>query len=350
MNTITFPNLNKIEDQAAEWIAKIDRGLSGDEQHSLEVWLAESEFHGEALVKCASMWDLLDVLKPISKLMPISAEVKVEAVQEPSGHNAQPSKIWLTAASFMLLIGALIYTNIPSSIDSAISPLVEKATDLTPVVAQVYKTAVGEITTVSLSDGSTLELNTDSEVRVRFTGSQRSIELLRGEVYFDVAKDPSKPFEVKVGEDMVTAIGTAFSIDAGESLDDRRSVLEVIVTHGQVRVNSPNRQLPLYLEYGQKAVARDDSFEVSYQADSRPNLAWREGMVIFQGESLSEVVRELNRYTPLKFRIVDQQLKSIPVGGFFKTGDLDQLLAVLENNFAVSSEIIDNEILLSRSK
>jgi transmembrane sensor len=195
-----------------------------------------------------------------------------------------------------------------------------------------------------------LELNTDSEVVVRFTDTQRNIELLRGEVYFDVAKDASKPFEVKVGQDKVTAVGTAFSIDAGEPLDDRRSLLEVIVTHGKVKVTSRKTQLPIYLEPGQQAVARDDSFEVSYDADSEAILAWRKGIVVFQGESLTEVIRELNRYTPLKFRLVDDQLKSISVGGYFKTGDLDQLLAVLENNFAVSSEIVGNEILLTKSK
>jgi len=356
VNAIAFPNFSQIEDEAASWIAKIDRGLSSEEQNSLETWLAVSEFHGEALVKCASMWDILDVMKPISKLMPIPAEVKMpaesngELYQYANRSNPPAARIWLVAASLMLLMGALIYTNIPLFSESVTVPFAEKAADPTPVFEQDYKTAVGEVTSVSLIDGSTLQLNTDSEVLVRFSASRRRIELLRGEVYFDVAKDASRPFEVTVGDDMVTAIGTAFSIDMGESLLDRRSVHEVIVTHGRVRVNSSNRQLPLYLEHGQKAVARDDSFEVSNQVDAPSNLAWREGMVVFHGESLTEVVRELNRYTPLKFRLVDAQLNSISVGGFFKTGDLDQLLAVLESNFSVSSEIVGNEILLTKAR
>jgi transmembrane sensor len=354
MNTIAFPNLRDIEDQATNWIAKIDRGLLADEQVSLEAWLAESELHGEALVKSASMWDLLDVLKPISTLMPINVPINQEAEvnlpREQNKFGSGATKGWLVAASFMLLIGALIYTNLPILSDSTLPPLADQRSDITQFASHTYKTAVGEISTVSLTDGSTLELNTDSEVRVRFTDSKRNIELLRGEVYFDVAKNAAKPFEVKVGLDKVTAIGTAFSIDAGESLDDSRSVLEVIVTHGKVRVTSRNRQLPLYLEHGQKAVARDDSFEVSYQSDARSNLAWREGMIVFEGESLTDVVRELNRYTPLKFRLMDPQLKSISVGGFFKTGDLDQLLAVLESNFSVSSEIVGDEILLTKAK
>ncbi|MFQ3243970.1 MAG: transmembrane sensor [Arenicella sp.] len=356
MNTIAFPNLRDIEDQATNWIAKIDRGLSVDEQVLLEAWLAETEFHADTLVKCASMWDLLDVLKPISALMPFKDEANMKVSQEqsrfgaPASFSAPATKAWLIAASFMLLIGALIYTNLPISSNSSLLPLAEQASEATPYASHTYKTAVGEISTVSLTDGSTLELNTDSEVRVRFTESKRNIELLRGEVYFDVAKNAAKPFEVKVGQDKVTAIGTAFSIDAGELLDDSRSVLEVIVTHGKVRVISRNRQLPLYLEHGQKAVARDDSFEVSYQSEERSNLAWREGMIVFKGESLTDVVRELNRYTPLKFRLMDPQLKSISVGGFFKTGDLDQLLAVLESNFSVSSEIVGDEILLTKAK
>ena len=349
MSAIAFPNLDKIEDQAADWVAEIDRGLSAKEQTALERWLAESEFHGEALVKCASMWDLLDVLKPISTLVPVNSELEGNQVQELTRRNFEKTRGSLIAASFLLLMGALIYTNLPFTGQVPIVKLVQDKPEKTLFKAQFYESTVGETSIVTLTDGSSLELNTDSEVVVRFTDSKRNIELLRGEVYFDVAKDASKPFEVKVGQDKVTAIGTAFSIDAGEPLDDRRSLLEVVVTHGKVKVTSRKTQLPIYLEPGQKAVARDDSFEVSYDADPDATLAWRNGMLVFQGESLTEVIRELNRYTPLKFRLIDQELMSIPVGGLFKTGNLDQLLAVLENNFSVSSEIVGNEILLTKS-
>jgi transmembrane sensor len=349
MKTIAFPNMDNIEEQAAEWVSKIDRGLSAYEQQLLDLWLAESEFHGDALVRCASMWDLLDVLKPIAALMPIKGEV--ESVRSMSRRVCfQKSLPTLIAACFMLLIGALVYTNLPLITPAPDVRLVEKQIDKAEFSEQVYKTAVGEISTVSLADGSSLELNTDSEVLVKYTEAERNIELLQGEVYFDVAKDNTKPFVVQIGQDKVTAVGTAFSIDAGDSLGAERSVNEVIVTHGKIMVNRRNSQLPFYLENGQKAVARDDSFEVTNGVDSESKLAWREGMIVFQGESLTEVIRELNRYTPLRLNLADPELASISVGGFFKTGDLDQLLIVLENNFGVSSQVLDDEIRLTKLK
>lgn len=352
MKTVPFPNQDEIEERAASWIAIIDRGITSDEQKALEAWLEVSPLHGDMLVKCASMWDLLDVLQPIAKLMPIDEIETLVPKNSPTAANDSSWFVPLKVASvaiMMIAVGVLASLSIAprpeatSIVDSTVPQSLGEKT------SQTYKTAVGEISTVTLADGSVVKLNTDSEMVVQFTNSQRNIELLQGEVYFDVTKDATKPFVVSVGDDQVTAIGTAFSVDASELLNDQRSVAEVIVTEGKVRVNSSKGALPLYLVPGQKAVTGDDDLLVSAVADSETLLAWREGFVVFEGESLTQVIREIDRYTPLKFRILDKDLDSISVGGFFKTGDLDQLLLVLENNFGVASKQVGNEILLSKA-
>jgi transmembrane sensor len=214
---------------------------------------------------------------------------------------------------------------------------------------QVYETEVGEISTVALSDGSLMQLNTDSQVEVRYSSAERNIRLLRGEAFFDVAKNASKPFVVESGSDRVTAIGTAFGVDATKD-----TAIEIVVTEGRVKVNrhldakTPKYE-DVYLTPGQKLVVRDDKTEVENDLDTESLLAWREGMVIFQGESLREVVAEIDRYTPLKFRLMDAEIASISVGGFFKTGDLDQLLMVLEQNFGVASQRQGDEIILLKA-
>lgn len=352
MKTVPFPNQDEIEERAASWIAIIDRGINSDEQKALEAWLEASPLHGEALVKCASMWDLLDVLQPIAKLMPIDdTETPILANTSKAANEASWFSLLKVASVAVLIVGVGVFVSLsmtpqPATISTIVTSESESLGDQT---AQTYKTAVGEISTVALADGSIVKLNTDSEMLVQFTNSQRNIELLQGEVYFDVAKDATKPFVVSVGDDQVTAIGTAFSVDASELLNDQRSVAEVVVTEGRVRVNSRKGKQSLYLVPGQKAVAGDDDLLVSANADSETLLAWREGFVVFEGESLTQVIREIDRYTPLKFRILDKDLASISVGGFFKTGDLDQLLLVLENNFGVASKQVGNEILLSKA-
>ena len=211
-----------------------------------------------------------------------------------------------------------------------------------------FTTAIGEMSTVTLSDGSILQLNTDSEVNVAFSDEVRQLELISGEVFFEVAKDPNKPFIVDVGEDKVAAIGTAFNIDARPGLDT-----EVLVTEGKVKVslNSEKKEKDeVYLTRGQKVTIVGNTPDVKYDQDTDALLSWRDGMLVFEGEPLQEAVREIDRYTPLTFTIMDDAIADIPVGGYFKTGDTDQLLKILNLNFGVQSKQIGDEVLLYKSR
>ncbi len=356
MTTVPFPNLAQAEEQAAMWIAKIDRGLSSEEETKLGVWLEASPVNGEMLVKCASMWDLLEVLRPISKLLPIDndglydANLSQKTVTESEAANDFNWRKPVMIAASTLIASVALLAFLPSNVDNQDALIKTLPAQDVQVVAQAYQTAIGEISTVSLSDGSTLLLNTDSQVLVSFSDSKRSIDLVRGEVFFDVAKELSRPFVVKVGEDSVTAVGTAFSVDASGLINGQRKIDEVIVTEGRVKLSSPAADLPIYLDLGQKANARGASYEVESESDADSLLAWREGYIVFQGESLTQVIAEIDRYTPLKFHLLDDDLASTPVGGFFKTGDLDQLLLVLESNFGIASEKRGREVFLSKVK
>lgn len=352
MNTVQFPDSQEIEMQATRWIAAIDRGLSIDEESELNHWLDNSPLHGEMLVKCASMWDLLDLLSPIAKLMPIVDDDRRESAVQSS--RFQMSN-WAIAASLVVVMSfGWVVTNLLFN-DFENQSLADNTTSIVSnaqpnhVIGQTYKTAVGEISNVSLADGSKLKLNTDSEVRVHFSATQRTVHLLNGEVFFEVAKDVSKPFVVEARSERVTAIGTAFSVDLSHSAST-----EVLVTHGKVRVGRAALSVPspyqeLFLTPGQKVVIRDNQPQVSTNNDADNELAWRQGMIVFEGETLEQAIREIDRYTPLSFKIVDADIATIPVGGYFKTGDLEQLLLVLEQNFGVQSYRLDDEVLLSKA-
>lgn len=353
MNTIQFPSHPEVIEHAASWIAKIDRGLSSPEEQQLNQWLEASPLHGEALIKCASMWDMLDVLKPISKLIPMR-EVEFGDADETSEHVNTGGRVGLktlaVAASVLLTMGAIGLWNWIPMVSAPSNNVVSQPTPaVNPArIIRHYQTAIGETTTFALSDGSLMQLNTNSKVAVEYSASQRHIELIKGEVFFDVAKNPNKPFVVASGDDRVTAIGTAFSVD--NSVDKS---MEVIVTEGKVLVNRQHNAAAasyadLYLTPGQRVVVRDDRPQVSSESDPTASLAWREGFVVFNGEPLSEVIREIDRYTALSFRITDPSLSNIPVGGYFKTGDLDQLLLILQQNFGVAHRRDGNQIFLSK--
>lgn len=360
MNTVQFPNKVEIESQAASWIAIIDRGLTDAEYDEFDAWLNASPVHGEMLVKCASMWDLLEVLSPIAKLMPMDVEAAIASFSEKSSPENDSSTLlssndskaqWFKnmgiAASLVMILGGGLTLGLPlMSSNYETKPqtqIVQNYSSDETGSAVVYKTVIGEISKASLPDGSELQLNTNTELRVSFDENQRTIELLHGEAFFEVAKDPSKPFVVIVGDDSVTAVGTAFNVDASE-----QGSTEVLVTEGKVRVKNELNEQPVYLESGQKALVVNNAYKVSDDSDLDSQLAWRDRELVFKGESLVTVIKEINRYTPLTLILVDPEIASIPVGGFFKTGDLNQLLQVFEYNLGISHRQQGDEILLSK--
>lgn len=360
MSTIQFPNRDMIEHQAAAWVSEIDGGMDIKQEARLTAWLSKSPLHGEVFVQTASMWDVLDVLTPIAKILPIETE------------NASVLKISnnrmfsLVFGASLILLGVVFSANIITFgvTGSSLLAGTENTLEQTGVKAQVYVTAVGERSNITLDDGSEIKLNTDTVISVKFSEHQRLIELSKGEAFFQVAKNPNRPFVVLTASNRVTAVGTAFSVDVSDVEGP-----EVLVTEGRVKVDhllkNPlklNAQTsneattlaisapPVFLSQGQKILLNQNGTdEVTYTDDFDSALAWREGMIVFEGESLDKAIREIDRYIALEFKIVDKEIASIPVGGFFKTGDLDQLLLVLEGNFGVVSERQGDQILLSKA-
>jgi transmembrane sensor len=382
MNTVEFPDRSRVTEQAAAWIAVVDRGISNDEQIELDKWLSQSSLHGERLVHTASMWDLLDVLSPIAKLLPISQlesldfsvtkddDEPVFDAQTPDATAGIPlGSLSIAASVLALAIGLLLFADF-LTVDTGVrsSSLTKIATtgstqsaSIRQPLGHTYATAVGEQSTINLSDGSEIKLNTDSELIVYFSQDERRIVLKRGEAYFDVSKNPDRPFVVITESSRVTAVGTAFSIDVSHSEDT-----EVLVAEGRVKVDrygtqsdreklvrktaKPSVEEPVFLSQGQKVLLNDGAVTLSASDDVEDQLAWRNGRIIFTGETLAQVVKEINRYTPIEFRIIDPAIASISVGGFFKTGDMQQLIAVLEQNFGVRSERQQDIVFLSRAR
>lgn len=368
MSTIPFPDHKEIARKAAEWLAALDRGLDEQEEQALHTWLEQRHEHAEALVKYASMWDLFDVLNPIADILPIEnyadetriqhAVSTVVAKQQTGAEQADQGIANMADNKTIRQYNYAIASSVVLMAVLLSSWLVFlKQPDVPPIVAQHYKTKVGEQSSVSLADGSQLKLNTNSHISVLYSDQQRKVELLQGEVYFDVAKNPQRPFVVHTAYDQVTAIGTAFNIKLNNG-----SGTEVVVTEGKVKIDSLRPALdgktntsqqaknyaPVYLSQGEKVLIHQHEAQVSYEQNLDSALAWRDGMLIFEGQTLNYVINEIGRYTPLSFKIVDKEIESIPVGGFFRTGDLEQLLGVLEQNFGIHHQRKGNQIMLSR--
>lgn len=372
-NVEGFTNRTVINQEAAQWILLLEETpeLSPEQVRALNEWVATSEVHRECIEAMAVSWSEMDLLTSV--MLPQEMYDKPAAA---SGflRRLQTSLVWLyarvkqsrkplyfaSAASALLLVVGIVST-------SLMQPQIN-------VEATVMQTNVGESVTHNMPDGSVLWLNSNSHIRVHYADTHRRIFLLKGEAHFEVAKDASRPFEVYANDKLIKAIGTAFSV---HKLDDS---IEVLVSEGTVElavVDSALVMIPDDLQSGANKLINNTSREnqkTSEQVQATvPNagkkvlrkltagqrisipvksnvvehvdeldpsemtrsLSWREGKLVFAGESLEEVIQEITRHTEVKIEVVDPKLKSIRIGGQFQVGETDSLFYVLESGFGI---------------
>lgn len=336
-NVISMQNDQERRQQAAEWIAKMDRDLSSSELEQLRAWIRADQRNERELEECARLWDMLGALHSLADLMP----------HEKKKSSWRPAAL---AASFVLaLMAGWAVLVKDASVQPAHEPQVVEVVD-----QATYTTPVGDQSTIHLNDGSVVQLNTDTQLQVRMTAEHRLLALEQGEIHIDVAHDPQRPLRVLVGDKVFEALGTSFNVRIDESGE-----VELIVTEGLVKVVLPAESFTVSeLDSGNTEIAQgerivlDEAPEVEAIADGdiEVKLAWREGMLVFRGSSLDEAVREVGRYTHLEFVIQSEDLKAMRVAGVFKAGDVEGFLASLRANFDVVDRRIDEETIALSQK
>lgn len=204
---------------------------------------------------------------------------------------------------------------------------------------ETYTTGIGEQRSFTLEDGSTVHLNTKSELHVHFDDTVRRIDLVRGEGLFAVTKDPGRPFQVHGGDTIFSALGTRFNVRLWE---DRALV---IVLEGRVRVFTDQQQAAtdsvelakvtvdaerIELGAGEQASVTDETIRKVAVANSAKVTAWTSRRLIFDSEPLSHVIEEFNRYNRVPVRVVDPGLVALEISGTFDVTDVESLLESLK--------------------
>jgi len=250
--------------------------------------------------------------------------------QEPVVPRPRWSPAWLSAACAMavLLVSTLWWAfMLPQSTE--------------------YRTAKGEQRQVTLADGSSVTLNTDTTMRVELSKTKRRIQLERGEAWFSVFHDEQRPFTVEVANGVVQDIGTEFIINRTAEYVDV-SVMEGIV---EVGLSDTSNRRPT----GQPAVLRHGE-RVSYGRDGHMSPiglfnqltagAWKDGQLIFQATPLQEVLREVSRYRTEDIRLLDQSLANIPVSGVFNIQDLSNFMQTLQDALPVRATWVNPSLVI----
>lgn len=200
-----------------------------------------------------------------------------------------------------------------------------------------WETGAEEQRVIALPDGSTLELNADGSVEVRFSARRRLVRLRRGEALFDVAHSPSAPFEVEARGGRVRAEGTVFAVSAAQP-----AALSVIVTEGVVVVEprgAPDLTQPLRIDAGRRLEWRDGASNVTSvgPADVAQALGWRQRMLAFERQPLRVVVREVERQTLSRFLFAQADLEELEFTAYVRAVDVDEFVRGLETTYPMLS-------------
>lgn len=346
METVNLqPSRKTIEAEACAWIAQLD-GSEPSQQDlaALREWMDRSPAHRDAIRRLSLLWDDLNVLTELAVPRPVSERRRARL---PGRRLRRASAPLAAAAALLLVMIAMLFSG-------------HWREPATPPVAAAglqsasYHTAIGQQRTIDMADGSRLTLNTNSRVVVDLTEQSRDIRLLKGEALFEVASDPQRAFRVYAGAGLVRAVGTAFTVRLKSADDVAVTVTEGVVelatlppSGGDLKGDEPadrSGTLLAKVSAGQIATfGRDlESIRTVGRTEISRRLAWREGMLRFDGEPLSEVVNEVSRYTTQEIRIVDPALRDLRIGGYFKTGETDAMLEALAAGFGVRVERTDD--------
>jgi transmembrane sensor len=223
-----------------------------------------------------------------------------------------------------------------------------------------YQTAHAEQRSWRMPDGSTVHLNSSSEIRVRFDARQRRIELVRGQALFQVAKDAQRPFWVYAGDTAVKAVGTEFDVYR----QSERTLISVL--EGRVAVwrlpddvfelarramdgdaGESMRQLITQLDADQQAMISGPSAEISQRGGTvRKTVAWLQRQVVFDHDPLGSAIEEFNRYAERRIRVDGARLRATQISGIFSAYDAESFLRFLERQPDIRVERSDAEIVV----
>lgn len=348
---VEFTDRKLIEQEAANWLIRLDaeEALSDKNKAVLHEWLDRSPVHRRELTQLAATWNAANVLTELA--------VPLNPHKSESQFNSSlllSSKRFASVAASLVLALSIGFFVLQGSTSSM------RKNDL-------IATQVGDQKSIELPDGSVVKLNTNSRVKIDYTDEFRNIRLLKGEAHFDVAKNKDKPFRVYAGSGRIHAIGTAFSVYL------KGNEIDVTVSEGRVGVasvpvfveeSSVEKRLPAFskpvrslgmlrageagtivnlVDENSKQIQQLENIRRIENVDIAKELSWTSGVLVFSGEPLNEVVKEISRYTPVSIEFADPDLESIRIGGRFPVGETETMFASLETNFGLKVTRLDSD-------
>lgn len=384
------PINTQIADEAAEWFVEFNTGEpDADARRAFDAWLRKSPEHLRAYLELVPLWDdaaLVDSQRrtDAAALVELSRAADTNVMVMPLGSTARVSAANHAKAQEQQ-VGASYVSQSPPHRRLVRSRWAALAASIIVTVAafgswsylqrDVHATGIAEQRTITLPDGSHIELNARSKIRLRYGDHERRIELLAGQALFDVAKDQERPFVVASGATEVRAIGTLFDVYR------KHSGTTVTVVEGRVAVHADqagpmhrpaaehtaakhvsgeNHLQPetaeqtlapggaeILLNAGEQLILTPTVVEKEEHANIAAATAWRQRLLIFSATPLTDVAEEFNRYNSRQLIVLSPSLASFNVSAVFSATDVPALLRFLRAQPNIHVEESDQEVRIS---
>ncbi len=335
----------QIVDEAAAWFVEFRVGdATPDTCEAFSIWLRRSPEHIQAYLEIAATYANLPVPEDpraldVERLI-AAARVSADVIPfDPGGRLAPAPNVerrrmvsWraVVAASIAFLaagVGLFTWYEVRSG--------------------PVYVTEVGEQRSIELADGSNVELNSRSRLRVRYSERRRDVELLTGQALFRVARDTARPFVVRVAGAEVRAVGTQFDINR------RASGTTVTVIEGSVAVSTPASRkaaaaTEVVLTAGEQAIVKEQAVARSKSVDIAAVTAWTERRLVFDSTRLADVVEEFNRHNTRPLILEGEELAALRISGVYTSTDPTSLLRFLRAQPGIVVTETESQVRISQ--
>jgi transmembrane sensor len=336
-----------LEEKALHWHVRLHGGDAAEADWlDFTSWLEADPAHNDAYDVVALAWDDAYDVTPA-----VETTASNENVQQQNNVVAFPmhrlrkavsAKPWAFGGGFGAAIAATLML--------LIAPVFMAQND--GIDPTLYATGVGEQRTITLADGSTVTLNTNTSISVIMDKTSRRIDLQKGEAYFDVSHEKARSFTVAANSLRVTDIGTRFDV----RLDKERTL--VSVTDGIVEVEpmaqgngaAENKEPAVRLIEGQQAIHFSSSTEIKVQQfDPTQVTTWKQGYLVFKNDDLGMVVSELNRYFAMPLTLEKTDLASLHFSGILQISDQDRAVRDLTALLSLTADKTNTGIILRQN-
>lgn len=303
----------RAENEAIAWLAKLESSkLTVEQEQAFMRWLEMSPRHQAAYIKVEELWQRGEVLNRLPE----------------NRMNFIWMTRWLTipATCAILLVGIFLYSHMSSTLSESYD----------------IQTARGEFKRISLLDGSDIALNTHSQLSVAVTNNRREVFLEKGEAFFDVNRDPNRPFIINSHFGSVRVLGTQFSVRVLEN------DIEVTVLGGKVEIGHYNQNNHQF--HAQAVVIKDQQLSMSDaeegvlpdEVNAHQLLSWRDKKLIYERARLDTVIEDLRRYYPQTVLLANSEMAEMEITAVIQIAEFETTVKVLAHSLAITPIFSDD--------